>query len=409
MKCPNCGAESDGSSKFCAYCGSELPKEKSDIYITNNYYGNNNAANSTTVKCPKCGGSKIKYSREHVTTRSGGHGSEFQYRTVAVCQNCGHTWTTDNEKVPVTHTTKKAKNHGCLFWFGCLLIWPIALSVWFYKTDKIKLEKKIRIGIIIAFWVIMYVIGGSNSNKANSNTNKAETVAQITENNVTTAIPSLSSEETSSPIQTDEFGYQIINAGAHGMAVSGREEPNYVGLHGYAMVYGNEAYELKESADFDSVGWLVPVYEKDKQFYTQTRTIAHKTPVGVKSQELQHQGYGFYDGYLTVENLESHEDIILNVSNFTTVPYWNNPDIEIVAKNTLAVAEYNQTSNFYPITRGNDKEKVELPDGTNVLICGYSYTTGSGNTIEAKVFKEWQYGFGGVSVYFNKDDLKILR
>ena len=175
------------------------------------------------------------------------------------------------------------------------------------------------------------------------------------------------------------------------------------------MVYGNGAYDLEESADFDSIDWLVPVYEKDKQFYTQTGTIAHKTPVGVKSQDLQHQGHGFYEGYLTVENLDSHEDMIINVSNFTTVPYWNDSDIEIVAKNTLAVAEYNQTSDFYPTTRGNDKEKVELPNGTNVLICGYSYTTGSGNTIEAKVFKEWQYGFGGVSVYFNKDDLKILK
>lgn len=38
MKCPNCGAEAKG--KFCEYCGSEMPKEKATINITNNYYVN---------------------------------------------------------------------------------------------------------------------------------------------------------------------------------------------------------------------------------------------------------------------------------------------------------------------------------------------------------------------------------
>lgn len=43
MKCPNCNAEVTG--RFCAYCGSEMPKEKEAINITdnrntviNNYY-----------------------------------------------------------------------------------------------------------------------------------------------------------------------------------------------------------------------------------------------------------------------------------------------------------------------------------------------------------------------------------
>lgn len=36
MKCPSCGAETQGD--FCEYCGSEMPKEKSTVNITNNYY-----------------------------------------------------------------------------------------------------------------------------------------------------------------------------------------------------------------------------------------------------------------------------------------------------------------------------------------------------------------------------------
>ena len=43
MKCPNCNAEV--TSKFCSYCGSEMPKEQNSKTVNgnvviNNYYGN---------------------------------------------------------------------------------------------------------------------------------------------------------------------------------------------------------------------------------------------------------------------------------------------------------------------------------------------------------------------------------
>lgn len=56
MKCPSCGAETK-SAKYCEYCGSELPKNNSNINITNNYYGNTTAPtehSSTGGKCPMC-------------------------------------------------------------------------------------------------------------------------------------------------------------------------------------------------------------------------------------------------------------------------------------------------------------------------------------------------------------------
>ena len=62
MKCPSCGAETQGD--FCEYCGSEMPKEKSTVNIINNYYGGTAPQEQTEVdnnvgKCPKCGNSKI--------------------------------------------------------------------------------------------------------------------------------------------------------------------------------------------------------------------------------------------------------------------------------------------------------------------------------------------------------------
>ena len=38
-------------------------------------------------------------------------------------------------------------------------IWPIAVAVWFYKTDKVKLEKKWKMAIIVVFFVFILAAG----------------------------------------------------------------------------------------------------------------------------------------------------------------------------------------------------------------------------------------------------------
>lgn len=57
MKCPNCNAEVTG--RFCTYCGSELPKEKESINITdnrsiviNNYYSQSAPARKKAEASP---------------------------------------------------------------------------------------------------------------------------------------------------------------------------------------------------------------------------------------------------------------------------------------------------------------------------------------------------------------------
>ena len=67
MKCPSCGAETQ--NKICEFCGSEMPQEKATINITNNFYGEaaqQNNADSSVGKCPKCGSTKINFKRERI-------------------------------------------------------------------------------------------------------------------------------------------------------------------------------------------------------------------------------------------------------------------------------------------------------------------------------------------------------
>ena len=184
MKCPNCNAETK-DAKFCEYCGSELPKEKSNINITNNYYGTDNKDNGAG-KCPKCHGNNVKFKREKLGTVGSSHSRkgiisptrdtkmvrQEAYRTIGMCQDCGYTWDPNNGA-----DNKKSK--GCLWWFLMLCIWPIALSVWFYKTDKIKLDKKYRLGIIVVFLAIVMIIGKtSDTEEASTPDTQIETTVE---------------------------------------------------------------------------------------------------------------------------------------------------------------------------------------------------------------------------------------
>lgn len=62
------------------------------------------------------------------------------------------------------------------------------MSVWFYKSDKVKLEKKWKKLILIAFWIVMIIYSSATSDTSTRNTNSpTETVTG--EDNSTTLVP----------------------------------------------------------------------------------------------------------------------------------------------------------------------------------------------------------------------------
>ena len=200
MKCPSCGAETK-SANYCEYCGSELPKNNPNINITNNYYGNvNNSAetSSTDGKCPMCNSTNIKFHRE----RTGSIGNTLSsrsvftnnrnttsinqntYQTIGLCQNCGYTWN-PNEN----NSKNQSKKKGCLWWFFAILFFPVSLSVWFYKSDRIKLEKKWKILIIVAFWIVIIICSNSSSENPPTTTTGSSTETTAEKEDSATIIP----------------------------------------------------------------------------------------------------------------------------------------------------------------------------------------------------------------------------
>lgn len=171
MKCENCGAETQG--KFCEYCGSEMPQEKSTVNITNNYYGSevpqeHNEGGNNIGKCPKCGNSKITFKRERVGTttqsrsrknyivpgRQGQSVSQSVYRTVGVCQNCGYTWN--------PNATSKGTGKKTWLWvLGWICIFPLPLTILLLRKKDMK--PAIKYSIIAVAWILFLVIGMSGN------------------------------------------------------------------------------------------------------------------------------------------------------------------------------------------------------------------------------------------------------
>lgn len=113
--------------------------------------------------CPKCGGSNIKFHREPVGTsynsyyrRTGvksswifpagirnGH-RKIAYRTIGLCSDCGHTWGIEG-----------GTQHSGWWYLFLLAIWPIALSVWFWKTTALRLDRRWRATILSIAWLVL--------------------------------------------------------------------------------------------------------------------------------------------------------------------------------------------------------------------------------------------------------------
>lgn len=183
MRCPYCGAETQ--NQICEFCGSEIPQEKANINITNNYYGNvtqqSSKSDTFVGKCPNCGSTNINFKRERIETttqsisrksalgleRKGQSVSQATYRTVGLCQNCGYTW---NPNISSSNVGKK-RTPIWVWVLGWICIFPLPLSILLLRKKDMK--PALKYGIIATAWIIYLFIGlfgdSENTNKTPSN------------------------------------------------------------------------------------------------------------------------------------------------------------------------------------------------------------------------------------------------
>jgi len=111
------------------------------------------------------------------------------------------------------NTDNQPKKKGCLWWFLMILIFPISLSVWFYKTDKIKLKKSWKILIIATIWIIIFICSktspGTTQTEHTNSSDKATAKKDISEpssvNSNQASEPNEGKTESSETVEQDEF------------------------------------------------------------------------------------------------------------------------------------------------------------------------------------------------------------
>ena len=241
----------------------------------------------------------------------------------------------------------------------------------------------------------------TTNSTTNITTSTTNTSTSTTRNTTSTKIT-----QTNNYIKNEELK-------GRGMADVGRSEPDYVNTMGYVVISSDKEYELNNTDKFaDTSLWTAPALELDEQQLSRTKvTLPHKTEVVVLEQDLKHEKYGAYSGYLIVQKLDDNKKYYIDVSNFVTKPYWTyNDKLKEAALTGMFIAEYHQVSEYYPVT--NHGDIVPLEDGTIVLVTGTAglsqYVHPEQTEIRADVWKDWKLGYGDVSVNFNAEDLTIV-
>lgn len=95
------------------------------------------------MNCPKCNDDNIRCQVKRRMWFSTFLKSN-KYKTVAVCRNCGYAWNIND-------------SHGWLYGIMALCLWPFFVSVWFYKTPLIKINKIFKTIILAIVWMVILI------------------------------------------------------------------------------------------------------------------------------------------------------------------------------------------------------------------------------------------------------------
>ena len=420
--CKFCGTQVDNSEQHCPSCGSAVFLNVCE----------NCGTHFDSGFCPNCGvkaGQVKKVCPECKTV----------YFSNA-CPNCGYT----PSRKPVVQKVEQTVIHKHVYEE------PVRTAPTPTQARQVKKKGK---GCGCLTWIIIILViaglfgGRSSSKKTTSSTRSTTSVratSSVTKDPNATAVPTSTPEpavvaaqekvdqyfasadesEIAAVKEADSALYQyqaqrdgkVLNVRRsyvedRGTVGKSKYEPDYIGSLGYAAVY--EDQKLDKTDAFSKTPWTIPVYQKDKQFWEQAGTIDHKTEIVVIGQELEMPKRSYStsrcSGYLHVIRMDTGEACWLNVENYVNSPYWEN-SLTGAQEKGYCIATFKQVSDYYPVTKGN--EKTELEDGTLVLLPMRSKEYGTSpdknnNSIPGIVFKQWRVSYGGVTVWFNEADLTL--
>lgn len=394
--CPNCGVKAGQAKKVCPDCGS--------VYFTN--------------ACPNCGYTPSRRPPVQKVEQTVIHKHIYEEAPVR----------TSPTPTQARHARKKGKGCGC----GTIFLVLILIAALFGNRSGSKKSTSTARATNTPRITTAARSGPTNTPAPTATPEPDVAAAQEAVNKYYTAMAEAGETPDPDTLTTSQqalmrsrsilsasrkdgstaapYSLEVSKAAwkdSRGQTSYSSSEPDYIGVLGYASVY--DELQFEKTGSFTQTPWQITVYQPDKQFWQEAGTIAHKTQAVVIGQKLEKKSYKQYKGYLHVIRMDTGEDCWIDVVNFVTEPYWEKT-LDAAREEGYCIATFRQVSNYYPVTKGN--EKTELEDGTLVLLPMKTKVSGSSpdktnNPIGGVVYQEWKYGFGGVTVWFNEADLTL--
>jgi hypothetical protein len=184
----------------------------------------------------------------------------------------------------------------------------------------------------------------------------------------------------------------------------GRSEPEYVGSQGYLVAGWDSDYDKA----LPPYPWAVPLYEQvgPDLWEEGEDTLPAKTPVTVLEQHLTHEGYGRYSGYLIVQSQEDGKEYRVDHYRFAPADYWTCPPY-LAVRHSPIIARV--VDNIQPISE--DGKWEEMGEQKEVLCVddqGFDSKDLVENGVVCYIYKQYQYGFGGIKHVFPSASLEII-
>lgn len=177
---------------------------------------------------------------------------------------------------------------------------------------------------------------------------------------------------------------------------SGRDEPIYLNRKGYLVEFNTDNLYKRKPSKEQKVKVLKQI--GPSKWVESGETLPNKIESLVIEQQLEHKGYGNYDGVLKVR-LTNDKELHVDKKNFVPGDYWNcEPIVAIEFKPFFAKLKKLEPK---PINR--EKEWVEL-DLSNEFVCtSRTYE----KLLECYIYKNYNYGYGGVIHYLDPSNVDI--
>lgn len=334
------------------------------------------------MKCPSCGSVNVTFNREKQGEVRVKNGTVVIRSTVGFCKDCGYTW-------HIAGSGNQPKKNNMRWWvLGWIFFFPAPVMVLIWRK-KCRWNIKIKIGVTVAFWLLIFVIGGMGNSDSSS---ASITDASAGDNTITVGTANTTSR---AHIYDDAEVLDLMNG-------TGTEKIGTI-----TVAKANQA-DCTEDALYD---WYVDYVKKNSD--SNYHVIVYND---IKNKGVYSNGFGFIQKdiaitsdngtYMTGDDVgstyytvdETAQKLVAGVSMSDSSVIEN-----IKAKVDAVIPEEYKNSEIYSVDVAGEEGNVDC----NITLVNKAFTSGDCQTVAEELatkVKELDLGIGYFCIVFQSDD-----